>query len=93
MYAVEFQATVKNGHIELPRQYRAKVKDRVRVIVLMEGKADKRSELLAELLANPIPLKSSENNEESYIEYLMDNRKTIPDFKPLTREEIYAERE
>jgi hypothetical protein len=36
MYAVEFRAKVKNGTIEIPSQYRGKLKKVVRVIVLAE---------------------------------------------------------
>ena len=36
MYAVEFQAKVKNGSIEIPEEYRTRFKERVRVILLAE---------------------------------------------------------
>jgi len=36
MYAVEFQAKIKNGTIEIPEVYRSRLKDRVRVILLAE---------------------------------------------------------
>jgi hypothetical protein len=68
MYAVEFQAKVKNGTIEIPAQYRDRIKQMVRVIVLAE--ADERtSNLIDQLLENPLRVK---------------------DFKPLTRDEMYA---
>lgn len=34
MYAVEFQATLKNGMISVPSQYQATLPTRVRVIIL-----------------------------------------------------------
>jgi len=36
MYAIEFQATIKNGIIEVPHQYRKHLSKRVRVILLVE---------------------------------------------------------
>ena len=36
MYAVEFQAQIKNGTIEIPEVYRDRFKERVRVILLAE---------------------------------------------------------
>ena len=36
MYAVEFQAQIKNGTIEIPEAYRSRCKERVRVILLAE---------------------------------------------------------
>jgi hypothetical protein len=36
MYAVEFQAKVKNGSIEIPEEYRTRFKEHVRVILLAE---------------------------------------------------------
>jgi hypothetical protein len=36
MYAVEFQAQINNGTIEIPEAYRSCFKERVRVILLAE---------------------------------------------------------
>jgi hypothetical protein len=49
MYAVEFQAKVQNGIIEIPARYRDQIKQRVRVIVLAEPD-DKPSNLIDQLL-------------------------------------------
>ena len=35
MYAVEFQAKIKEGTIEIPELYRNRIKERVRVIILL----------------------------------------------------------
>jgi hypothetical protein len=51
MYAVEFQAKVKNGIIEIPARYRDQIKQMVRVIVLAEPD-DKPSNLIDQLLEN-----------------------------------------
>ncbi len=54
MDMIEFQATVKNGKIEIPPEYRGQIKNRVRVIVLPEGETPDRRNLIDELLANPV---------------------------------------
>ena len=41
MQAVEFNATVENGVIPIPRRYLKRVADKVRVIVLSEVSAEK----------------------------------------------------
>ena len=69
MYAVEFQARVKNGTIEIPSQYRDKLKRVVRVIVLAEVE-ERADNLIDQLLEVPFRTKG---------------------FKPLSRDEIYAQ--
>ena len=56
MYAVEFQAKVKNGAIEIPSQYRGRLKEVVRVIVLAEAEAQ-TSNLIDEVLETPFRVK------------------------------------
>lgn len=57
MFAIEFQAKVKkNGTIEIPVQYRDKLKEIVRVIVLTEGE-QKTSNLIDQLLEKPFEAK------------------------------------
>ena len=41
MQAVEFNATLENGVISIPHQYRGSVADKVRVIVLSEINVEK----------------------------------------------------
>lgn len=55
MYAVEFQTKVENGHIEIPAEFREQVSGCVRVIVLGEDQRE-QTDMLAQLLANPIKL-------------------------------------
>lgn len=69
MYAIEFQAKVENGTIVIPSQYRDKLKDVVRVIVLAEAK-EKTSNLIDQLLEKPL---------------------RSPGFRPLSRDDIYAQ--
>jgi hypothetical protein len=59
MYAIEFQAKVKNGTIEIPSQYRDKLKRVVRVIVLAEVE-EKTDNLIDQLLETPFRLKGFE---------------------------------
>jgi hypothetical protein len=52
MYAVEFQAQIKNGTIEIPEVYRDRFKERVRVILLAE-EASLAGNLIDQLLQHP----------------------------------------
>lgn len=57
LQAVEFQAFVKNGMIEVPREYRTRLSQRVRVIVLAEeDRTAQSTTLIDELLLNPIKI-------------------------------------
>lgn len=55
MYAVEFQAKVKNGSIEIPKEYRARFKERVRVILLAEEEGTAAT-FIDDLLEHPVRL-------------------------------------
>ena len=68
MYAIEFEAKVKDGVIEVPLQYRAKLKDLVRVIILAEGEAES-STLIDRLLEKPLEVRGFEplSREEAHV--------------------------
>jgi hypothetical protein len=76
MYAIEFRTKIKNGTIEIPREYQDRLRKQagedVRVIVLTgeysRSAAEEGSDLIAELLTAPL---------------------RIPDFTPLNREEAH----
>jgi len=53
MYAVEFQTQVTDGTIEVPSEYRQRVKGTVRVIILAEETAPE-IDMIEHLLAHPI---------------------------------------
>ena len=53
MYAVEFQAKVKNGSIEIPEEYKPRFKERVRVILLAEEE-NAAANFIDQLLQHPI---------------------------------------
>ena len=55
MYAVEFQATVKNGSIEIPEEYKTRFKERVRVILLSEEE-NTATNFIDYLLQHPISI-------------------------------------
>jgi len=53
MYAVEFQATIKDGSIEIPEVYRYRFKERVRVILLAEEEST-TVDFIDQLLEHPV---------------------------------------
>ena len=57
MYAIEFQTTVKNGLIEIPRQYLRDLTNRVRVILLVEEASKTTVDFIDQLLAHPLSVK------------------------------------
>jgi hypothetical protein len=68
MYTIEFQTSVEDGCITIPQEYREKVKGKVRVILLAQGKAD-QFDIIDYLMANPLsvddfrPLSREESHE------------------------------
>lgn len=68
--AIEFQAQIKDGIIEIPEAYRHQITDTVRVIILTNVRPPTTG-LLAQLLEQPIH---------------------DPDFVPMARDDIYADR-
>ncbi len=57
MYAIEFQATVKDGIIEIPRKYLRNITNRVRVILLFEEASKTTENLIDQLLVHPVRVK------------------------------------
>ena len=53
MFAVEFRARVKNGTIEIPSQYRDRLTNEVKVIVLADIQ-ERTDNLIDHLLAKPL---------------------------------------
>jgi len=56
MYAIEFQTKIKNGMIEVPSQYKDKLSETVRVIILTEA-SDSADNLIDHLLTSPLKIK------------------------------------
>jgi hypothetical protein len=59
MYAVEFQASVKDGAIEIPQEYQQELGNgsAVKVIVLMPQQKPRDRDIMDELTENPISVK------------------------------------
>ncbi len=57
MYAIEFRTKIKDGVIEIPQEYRKKINNNVKVIVLAEKKKKKASDIIGELLASPLKIR------------------------------------
>ena len=53
MYVVEFQAKVKNGAIEIPKEYQTRFKERVRVILFAEEE-NTAANFIDHLLQHPV---------------------------------------
>ncbi|MGA1870310.1 MAG: hypothetical protein ACMUJM_17360 [bacterium] len=53
MYAIEFQTRIKKGKIEIPQEYRGKLKENVKVIILIEEKTIS-SNMIDKLLDSPL---------------------------------------
>lgn len=58
MYAVEFEATVRNGVIEVPAEVRESLSERVRVILLVreERKGKRKRNRVEYLMDHPVRL-------------------------------------
>lgn len=56
MEAIEFKTKIKNGTIQIPKKYKQKIGNTVKVIIITEKKA-KQADIIDNLLANPIKLK------------------------------------
>lgn len=53
--AIEFKARVKNGKIEIPKRYKNKIANNVRVILFSES-SQKGRDIIDDLLNNPIKI-------------------------------------
>ncbi len=57
MQAIEFQAVIKNGIIEIPRRYLSNLSNRVRVILLIEQTPETTANFIDQLLAQPVHMR------------------------------------
>jgi ureidoglycolate hydrolase len=67
MHAIEFQATINQGIIEIPQQYRHQLSKHAKVIVLMEETPQKTG-IVTQLLQHPLKRQhfTPLNREEIY---------------------------
>jgi hypothetical protein len=91
MYAVEFEAHIRNGIIEIPAEHQAALLsqingDPVRIIVLARMQGEGTHPVVRKNLTQD----ASEKGYESFIDYLLDNPVVIPDVTYLSREEANA---
>ncbi len=59
MKVIEFRTTIKDGKIEIPRQYLRGIsrEEKVRVILMVEKPAGRSPDIIDKLLSHPIRLK------------------------------------
>jgi len=57
MYAIEFRAKIKNGIIEVPKEYRNRLKDNVKVILLSEEEGI-TSNMIERLMDSPLKVEN-----------------------------------
>ena len=53
MYAVEFRTKMSDGIIQVPEEYRKRMRGSVKVILLTGDTSDRYSDMIGELLSNP----------------------------------------
>ena len=56
MEVIEFKTKIKNGTIRLPKKYKQRIDNNVKVIIISE-QSTKQADIIDKLLANPIKLK------------------------------------
>ena len=53
MEAIEFKTKIKNGTIQIPKKYKQRIGNTVKVIIISE-QGTKQADIIDKLLANPI---------------------------------------
>ncbi len=56
MEVIEFKTKIKNGTIQIPKKYKQRTGNNVKVIIISE-QGTKQADIIDKLLANPIKLK------------------------------------
>ncbi|MBD2560949.1 MULTISPECIES: hypothetical protein [Nostoc] len=66
--AVEFQAKIQNGIIQIPDEYKQELGegDDIKVIVLVTKKSSKKRDIIDELTENPVQVNGVFSREEIY---------------------------
>jgi hypothetical protein len=67
--AIEFQAKIQNGLIEIPAEYKRELSegDDIKVIVLVKKKTSRTKDIIDELAENPIEVDGVLSRDEIYI--------------------------
>ena len=92
MYAVEFETQITNGHIVVPTEFRPELHGYVRVIVLLDQKPEFAPLLKSTATNGVADSVAAAAMEDDFLTYRMKHPYEIPDFKPLTREQIHERR-
>ncbi|MDZ7957065.1 MAG: hypothetical protein RMY34_04015 [Aulosira sp. DedQUE10] len=66
--AVEFQAKIQNGLIQIPDEYKQELSegDDIKVIVLVKQKSSRKRDIIDELTENPVQVNGFLSREEIY---------------------------
>ncbi len=66
--AVEFQAKIQNGLIQIPDEYKQELSegDDIKVIVLVNKKSSRQRDIIDELTENPVQVDGFLSREEIY---------------------------
>lgn len=66
--AVEFQAKIQNGLIQIPDEYKQELGegDDIKVIVLVKNKSSRKKDIIDELTENPVQVNGVLSREEIY---------------------------
>ncbi|MBD2431969.1 MULTISPECIES: hypothetical protein [Fischerella] len=66
--AVEFQAKIQNGLIQIPDEYKQEIGegDDIKVIVLVKKKSFQKKDIIDELTENPVEVNGILSREEVY---------------------------
>ncbi|MBW4566389.1 MAG: hypothetical protein KME32_36135 [Mojavia pulchra JT2-VF2] len=66
--AVEFQAKIQNGLIQIPDEYKQELSegDDIKVIVLVNKKSSRKRDIIDELTENPVQVDGFLSREEIY---------------------------
>ncbi|MEH2314547.1 MAG: hypothetical protein V7K35_24810 [Nostoc sp.] len=66
--AVEFQAKIQNGLIQIPDEYKQELGEGedIKVIVLVKKKSSRQRDIIDELTENPVQVDGFLNREEIY---------------------------
>jgi hypothetical protein len=66
--AVEFQAKIQNGLIQIPDEYKQELAegDDIKVIVLVKKKSFPKKDIIDELTENPVQVNDALSREEIY---------------------------
>jgi hypothetical protein len=78
MFAIEFQTQIRNGIIEIP------AKQREELLAQING-----GEVRVIVLAPAAKKPTKEGNEQSFLQYLLENPIRLPNVEYLTREEAH----